>query len=186
MTSLSVVMPCYNSSNTIHRSLKPFLESPFVNEVLVVDDLSTDNTVEVIQNLKTSFKKKLKLIQLEKNHGAGYARNVGANECSSEFIIFFDSDDIINPNLLEEFSKIPNLENFDLILFKYEIVDLLTNKVEQMYKDDEKIWNEVLGYNKMKKTNLSDHLNLIHLINYPWIRIISGKFFTESMREKQV
>lgn len=176
MTNLSVVIPCYNSAKNFNRGLYPLLESPIVNEIVVVDDSSNDNSAEIIANLKTRFKK-LRFIQLEKNYGAGHARNVGANECTSDFLLFLDSDDVLNPKLLDSFSRISNLEKFDLILFKYEIFDAVTKTVEPMYKDDENIWSQICGNTAAKSMKLSDCQEIIQLINYPWIRFVSRKFF---------
>ena len=100
-SSVSVIIPCFNSSSTIeralrsveHQSLQPF-------EVLVVDDASSDNTVSIIENFARATALNIRLIKQEVNGGPSVARNVGWNAATSEFIAFLDADDMWHPQKL--------------------------------------------------------------------------------------
>ncbi len=97
MTSLSVIIPNFNRETLIGETLSNLLgQTRLPDEIIVVDDGSTDKSVEVIQ----SFGSKVKLIQ-QTNQGPGAARNAGLRIATGEFIQFQDSDDLFSLNKLE-------------------------------------------------------------------------------------
>ena len=96
--SLSIVVPVYNSENTIEKCLltiineiKKIKHNEF--EIIIVDDNSNDNTNNIIRKFK-----EVKLIKLKKNKGVGYARNIGARIAKNEILCYIDSDLIISEN----------------------------------------------------------------------------------------
>ncbi len=94
MFNISVVIPCYNSSNTIIKALDSIFAQEFtVNEIIIIDDGSTDNTVALVTAyIKNSTFKNFKFLEQE-NAGPSSARNKGIKICESEWIAFLDSDD---------------------------------------------------------------------------------------------
>lgn len=97
MTSISVVIPAYNEASRIGRAIKSVLsQSRPVDEIIVVDDGSTDNTCEVAQ----SFGKLITCIRQE-NQGLAGARNTGIQNAKSEWIAFLDADDEWLPDHIE-------------------------------------------------------------------------------------
>jgi len=95
---VSVVIPCYNSEDTIEKTLETLSnqKGEFTYEVIVVNS-SADLTPDIIRE-KFAW---AKLIQLEGKTPAGLARNIGANLSSGTFIAFLDSDCIVEYNWLE-------------------------------------------------------------------------------------
>ncbi|MBC2664433.1 glycosyltransferase family 2 protein [Novosphingobium flavum] len=95
--TISVVIPNYNRASLIGETLENLLgQSRAPDEVIVVDDGSTDASVEVIGR----FGDRVRLIRQE-NAGPAKARNRGLAEATGEFIQFFDSDDLCSRNKLE-------------------------------------------------------------------------------------
>ena len=95
--TISVVIPTYNSSSYISRTLDSVLsQKSLPYEIVIVDDGSSDNTIEVIEEYKKSNKDVLENIKVfqQKNMGAGAARNRAVKEATGEWIAFLDSDDI--------------------------------------------------------------------------------------------
>lgn len=87
---ISVIIPNYNGSSTISKCLEAVCSSNHENfEVIVVDDCSTDNSVEIIRQFPCE------LIQLEKQMGASKARNTGAQRSTGEALFFLDADCIL-------------------------------------------------------------------------------------------
>ena len=86
---LSVVVPCYNESATVKELLSRVLRSPWVAEVVVVDDGSTDGTVDVIRSVEDP---RLKLFQQPYNQGKGAALRRGFREATADFVIIQDAD----------------------------------------------------------------------------------------------
>lgn len=88
---VTVVIPVCNREKTILRAINSVLWQTYKNiELIVVDDGSTDATVEVVENCKDD---RIQVIRLAHNHGANYARNRGIEQARGEFIAFQDSDD---------------------------------------------------------------------------------------------
>lgn len=113
MIFLSIVIPSYNSENTIIPLLDSILKSDKVNlreiEVIVVDDCSTDKSVERIKNMNL----KLKIILLKKNQGPAVARNIGVRYAKGKVVLFLDSDVLVYSKtifeVLNSFKNDPDL-----------------------------------------------------------------------------
>ena len=92
MARISIVIPCYNSRKTITECLTAIRKSIYKDyEIVVVDDHSSDNTVEIAARYAD------KVIPLSENKGSGNARQVGMEQSSSDIICFVDSDVLIKP-----------------------------------------------------------------------------------------
>lgn len=96
---ISVIVPAYNEEKRIKKCVDSILNQTYENlELIVINDGSTDNTVDVLKSIKD---KRLKIISI-KNHGQGYARNLGIKKSSGSLITFVDSDDYISNNMIEK------------------------------------------------------------------------------------
>lgn len=95
---VSIIIPTFNSSGFIKSTLIKVLQQTWQNvEIIVVDDGSTDNTVEVIRGVNNS---KIKLIE-SVNKGASAARNLGLKSAKGLFVQFLDADDYISDDKIE-------------------------------------------------------------------------------------
>lgn len=102
MPVISVVMPAYNSSNTIEASVKSVLGQSFTDfELIIVNDCSKDNTLDVIESLAESDSR-IKVIANAQNRGVAFSRNAAVSAASGEWIAFLDSDDIWREDKLEK------------------------------------------------------------------------------------
>lgn len=104
MNKYSVVIPMYNSAETIEESLYSILKQTkyeMIDEIVIVDDGSKDDSVKVVQAFIEKTKcDRIHLIQKE-NGGAASARNVGIRSAKNEWIALLDADDTWNANKLE-------------------------------------------------------------------------------------
>jgi len=92
---ISVIVPNHNGGKTIGKCLEAAFSSRYKNfEVVVVDDCSDDNSIEIINKFPC------KLIRLDKHSGASRARNKGAINSSGEVLFFIDSDCLLQKNTL--------------------------------------------------------------------------------------
>jgi glycosyltransferase involved in cell wall biosynthesis len=97
LTSVSAIIPNFNREGLIALTIENLLRQSLPpSEIIVVDDGSTDRSVEIIQ----SFGDKIKLIR-QTNQGPGAARNAGLRMATGDFIQFQDSDDLYSLNKLE-------------------------------------------------------------------------------------
>lgn len=116
-SGLSVVIPCYNEEENIHRipkELVPELDKLGIDyEILVIDDGSSDNTVAFAENLQIS---RLKIIKHEKNLGLGEAIKTGFRNVSRELIITLDADFSFRPELILLLLKRYEKGDVDLVI----------------------------------------------------------------------
>lgn len=117
-TKIDIILPNYNSSQFIVKTIKSILEQTYKNwRLIIVDDCSDKKTVTI---LKKYFKKKnIKIYFLKKNHGAGYCRNYAIAESNSPYIAFIDSDDIWKKNKLEKQLYFMKKNNFSFSYTNY-------------------------------------------------------------------
>lgn len=108
---ISVVIPNYNNASTIEKCLEAVFSSEYKNfEVIVVDDCSEDNSLEIIKKFPC------KLISLEKHSGTSNARNTGAQNSSGEAIFFTDADCLLKENTLSIVNKTLSVLSPDTII----------------------------------------------------------------------
>jgi len=120
----SIVIPTYNSKNTILKCIESCINQSYKEfEIIVVDDCSSDDTIEIIKEYKV--KNNIDNIIIEKlnvNGGASVARNIGIKIARGTYVALLDSDDYFHPNKLEIISKLLLLNNnIDLIGHDYYI-----------------------------------------------------------------
>lgn len=103
---VSIILTAYNIEYFITISINSLLEQTYTNiEIIVVDDDSTDKTLEKLKQFKSSHKIKIKLINLKKNYGAYIAKNIALSYCTGDLITFHDADDWAHPQRIEEHVK---------------------------------------------------------------------------------
>ena len=92
---ISIIIPCYNSEQTIGVCLQSIFRSEYKNyEVIVIDDFSSDNSRVIAEQFPC------RLISLPKQLGAGYARNKGAEAASGDILFFTDADCVLREDTL--------------------------------------------------------------------------------------
>src|SRR5574344_864029 len=90
MKKISVIIPAYNASSTIDETIKSVLNQTITNiELIVIDDNSSDNTLEVLKKYKN-----IKVLKNKKRLGPALTRNRGIEISTGSFIAFIDADDI--------------------------------------------------------------------------------------------
>lgn len=117
MPTVSIITPCYNSSEYIEETIKCVLNQTFTDwEWLITDDCSSDNTVEIIKQ----YQDPRFIVQvLDKNSGAGAARNKSLEKATGPFITFLDADDIWEPNFLKEMVDFMQNNQYELAYSNY-------------------------------------------------------------------
>ena len=97
---VSIVVCCYNASSTVERTLRSLTAQSFVDiEIILIDDGSSDYTVNLLESFVNSDPR-AKLLKNLSNRGTAYSRQRGLENASCEFVMFIDSDDIADPELV--------------------------------------------------------------------------------------
>lgn len=97
MSVVSVIVPCYNADASIAAALESALAQDVSVEVLVIDDGSTDNSLAIARE----FEPRVRVVS-GANRGVSLARNTGIAETGSEWVVFLDADDMLEPNTLAQ------------------------------------------------------------------------------------
>ena len=127
---VSVIIPMFNAARFIPQTLESLLYQTMKDfEVVVVDDCSTDNSVEVVESFAEKFAHwggvKLSVIKLPKNTGAPYLpRNIAINFARGKYLAFLDNDDSFTPTALEELTTLAESYQADVVnMLTYFIVE---------------------------------------------------------------
>ena len=174
---LSIVIPTYNEEKLIFRCLssiaKNFTECENDIEVIVVDDGSTDNTVNEVNKCKI---KNLRLIS-KSNGGVSSARNIGIKNSSGKFIWFIDSDDcLLNFDGKQLLNMLSKKGSIDMFLFGFK--KMLTEHDEKVVVNKK---NEILDHQKFIEQ--FNEIFTRNEFNVPWNRIIRRSIITTNSIE---
>ena len=123
--NLSIIIPAYNAEKHVHRCLTSIDEAIDIDdyEVILIDDGSTDQTVEIarkyIQDTKAEY---IKIIS-QMNSRQGAARNKGICIAKGKYIMFVDVDDYLNPIGFKDFFSIAESYHLDIFKFSFKVFD---------------------------------------------------------------
>lgn len=113
---VSIILPNYNNAKYVGEAIESVLSQTYTNwELIVIDDGSTDNSVEIIQKYAAQDER-IKWLINATNKGVSASRNEGLKRYRGEFICFLDSDDVFLPNkLTDQVACLQQNENIDLV-----------------------------------------------------------------------
>ncbi|MCA6066833.1 glycosyltransferase [Chryseobacterium sp. RG1] len=113
---ISIIIPVYNAEKYVAQAVESALQFDEVSEVILVEDQSPDNALEVCQNLEKKYDR-VKLFQHpdKGNHGAGASRNLAIEKATGDFIAFLDADDYYLPNRFDAEKKLFEDQKVDAV-----------------------------------------------------------------------
>lgn len=122
MAEISIIIPCYNVEEYIDRCLESVTAQTIgldMLEIIVINDASTDNTLDKLYQWKHRFPQNIMVITYEENLRQGGARNIGLEHASGQYIGFVDADDWIDKDMFKLlYEKMCTLK-FDAVKCKY-------------------------------------------------------------------
>lgn len=124
MYEVSIIIPVYNASAFVKECLDSVMAQTMTDgvECILVDDCSTDNTLEEIQsiiNVNANGNVKISLLLQERNQGPSAARNRGLREAKGEYVFFLDADDTITPDCIELLYGLAKQHDADYVQGRY-------------------------------------------------------------------
>ena len=159
MPKFSIIVPVYNVEKYVKKCLDSIFAQTFKDfEVIVVNDGTKDNSMDIVKKYDVT-------IINQKNQGLSEARNNGVKRAKGEYLIFIDSDDYIEKDLLKEINK--SLDNNPDIV-RYQVKDIIDNKeinyneIEFSNKNGEEAFQIITGY---------------HYFEPAWLYAIKRKYY---------
>lgn len=135
---ISIITPTYNCGKFIERTIKSVQNQTYQNwEMIIVDDCSTDNTKEIVENISKEDLR-VKYFCLDKNSGAAVARTKAMELAGGAYMAFLDSDDIWKPNKLEKQLAYMKENNYNFTSTAYEQIDEDDKKLGKIIKTPKK------------------------------------------------
>jgi len=114
---VSVIIPVYNTAKYLQEAIASISNQTLVDlEIIAINDGSTDNSLEVLKTIAEN-ESRLQIINCEQNVGVSICRNKGLEVARGEYIYFFDSDDLLEPNCLELCCAKLNQTKADFLIF---------------------------------------------------------------------
>jgi len=178
---VSIIVPIYNREHALTTCVKSISEQTYKNiQIILIDDGSKDNSLAVAKQIAQSDNRVIVLNQ--DNYGAALARRRGFQYASGEWIMFVDSDDTIEKNMVQELLNKCHQDNSDICLCGYNIVS--ENQTNPYYipfdtniLDRKRIIEEcikpMVGYDKNKKID--------YLPGFSWNKIFKKGVIDDSM-----
>lgn len=118
MTKFSIIIPCYNRFKMMDQCLKSLEEQTFKDfEVILVDDCSTDDSYERLEEYKKNSNLNIKLFQNATNVGPGKSRNYAIEQATGKFMLCLDSDDFLREDTLEILNGVVEEKRADCVIF---------------------------------------------------------------------
>jgi glycosyltransferase involved in cell wall biosynthesis len=127
--SVTILIPAYNAGPFLHRAIRSALDQTLPPlEVLVVDDASTDETLDVAHGFSRSDPR-VRVLSMPENGGAAQARNAGLDAARGEWIAVLDADDAFIPERLAHMAQVAAATRADVVLDNFAYYSAATGRV---------------------------------------------------------
>lgn len=118
--NISVIIPIYNVEKFVERCILSIINQTYTKEVecIIVNDCTPDSSMKIVERLVADYKGQIrfKLLNHERNKGIAAVRNTGLNAASGDYIIYIDSDDYCEQDMLEKMYTKAVEEDADVIV----------------------------------------------------------------------
>lgn len=163
---ISIIVPVFNTQKYLCDCLDSLVSQTLREiEIIIIDDASTDFSPMIIEGYRKKYPNKIKAYRLPENSRQGTARNLGIRKAMGEFIMFVDSDDVIDIHSCEKMYKKALETHSDIVFCDYEIFG---DNIESEYQEHiSKVLIHELGIDKKKA--------LLTTSVVPWAKIIKRK-----------
>lgn len=172
---VSVLVSIYNSQKYLSKLLKCLIKQTNPNiEIICIDDGSTDNSLKILEQY-ASNDSRIKILK-QNNQGAAAARNLGLSFANGEYVIFLDSDDYFEPDLIEESVAKAEKFNADIVIFRAEVFDDVTGQTSALNDRISKLLEyqqKVFAYKDIPEDIFNSFLTA------PWNKLYRKSFLDE-------
>lgn len=118
---VTIIITAYNVAKTLAKAIQSCIDQTYKDlEILVINDCSTDNTLEVAQSFADD---RIRILTNEINQGAGMSRRRGTKEAKGDYTIFLDGDDYIDKDYVETLYNLAKEHNADIVSSGLRTID---------------------------------------------------------------
>jgi len=179
-TKIDIILPNYNSSKFIVKTIDSILKQTYKNwKLIIVDDFSDTKTKNILK--KIPKRKNIKVFFLNKNHGAGYCRNFAIKKSNSPYVAFIDSDDVWEKNKLKKQIIFMKKNNFSFSYTDYKTFDEKKRKVNNPSKIN---YSYFLRNTSIATSTMMIKRNIIGNIKFTNTKICEDFFFKCKLLKK--
>ncbi len=170
---VSIIMPVYGVEKYLDYSINSVLNQTYTNfELILVDDKSPDKCPEICDKYAAQDNR-IKVIHKEQNEGLGFARNTGYSAVNGKYVCFIDSDDYMEPNLLEKaFNALD--ENTEIVVFGINRV--FENKNGSIKKIEKLIPEQKESTSSRETADIFAMLNRCKVFPFAWNKLYKKSF----------
>lgn len=136
--NIDVIIPCYNSQNTLTRAVDSVLCQDNLGKIYLIDDGSVDETWQVMSALQDRYPDTIHAERLPANKGVATARNWGAMLAKSDFVAFLDADDAYQPQVLSACAMV--FEHFEVGVIRLPMMPIGLPDKYAHHADFAKAW----------------------------------------------
>lgn len=171
MKKISIIAPVYKTEKQLRKCLDSLVNQTVKNiEIIVINDGTPDNSESIVNEYIAKYGQMIRYYKKE-NEGIAKTRNLGIEKASSEYILFVDTDDYIETNLVEELLPYVDMD-IDMIKFKFTRVDEKGNKI---LKSEGPVFDVTTGEEAFNKLYCTDVV-----LDSPCLYLMKKSLFTEN------
>ncbi len=132
---VSIVIPVYNTSKYLSQCLNSVINQTYKSlEIICVDDGSTDNSLSILKEYADKDSRIRIFTKKNEGKGAASARNLGLANATGDYILFLDSDDFFELNMVEDVVNKAEEKNADVVIYKAQWFDDKQSRVTKIYE----------------------------------------------------
>lgn len=126
MSKVSIIVPVYRVEKYIEKCVRSIFEQSYPNlEIIIVDDCTPDKSVQIIKDVLQEYplrKSQVSILSQSKNKGVASARKRALDSITGDYCIQFDSDDYVEPRMIEEMLELANKNNADIVVCDINLI----------------------------------------------------------------
>lgn len=171
MNKISIIIPLYNKKEYIQNCINSIQNQTYSNfEIIVVDDESTDNSLELVKKLEDKDKR-IKVIS--KSHsGVSMTRNLGIQNATGDYIVFVDADDEIKSSYLAELIK---YKKYDLV-----VSGLIKRYIDKNNKKEELTLDDIIINDPIKNNSIIFNRNVFPLFSVNYTKLFKSQIIKKN------
>lgn len=186
LPTIDIIIPNFNKAKYLDQCLSSIISQTYKNWIIyLIDDNSTDNSKELLNNFKKF--NNIKIFILDKNKGPSHCRNLGINKSNSEYVAFMDSDDFWPEHKLERQMKSIKKFNHDFSYTDYRFFfkDNLKN-TKKSFLPNSYDYKSFLNHSSMSTSSIIVKRTLLNQINFKDVNHEDYLFKCDLLRKGEI